>query len=117
MNGSTAPCLTWLVGDGGGLPVTAGSDRAAALPSAHRCLSTALNLPARTDASLDPLTRNDPIVEEMGVRAWAGYPVRAADGHVLGSSCVLDNVPRTSTPGRSSAPRGAQPSCRWTTSS
>ena len=28
------------------------------------------------------------------VRAWAGAPVRSADGHVLGSLCVLDTEPR-----------------------
>jgi GAF domain-containing protein len=34
----------------------------------------------------------------MGVRAWAGYPVRSADGHVLGSFCVVDTTPRSFTP-------------------
>jgi len=31
----------------------------------------------------------------MGVAAWAGYPVRAPGGEVLGTFCVVDTVPRT----------------------
>lgn len=47
------------------------------------------------DAAADDLTRNNPSIEAMGVRAWAGFPVRSPDGHVLGSFCVVDTVPRT----------------------
>jgi serine phosphatase RsbU (regulator of sigma subunit) len=47
------------------------------------------------DAAADELTRDNPSVEAMGVRAWAGFPVRSPDGHVLGSFCVVDTVPRT----------------------
>jgi len=46
------------------------------------------------DASLDTLTRENPSIASMGVRAWAGYPVRHPDGHVLGSFCVVDTEPR-----------------------
>ncbi len=49
------------------------------------------------DASVDDLTRDNPSVESMGVRAWAGYPVRHPAGHVLGSFCVVDTSPRTFT--------------------
>ncbi|WP_380165058.1 SpoIIE family protein phosphatase [Jannaschia sp. R86511] len=46
------------------------------------------------DASTHPRTRDNPSVRSMGVRAWAGYPVMSADGHALGSFCVVDTVPR-----------------------
>lgn len=50
-----------------------------------------------TDAAADPMTADNPSVDSMGVRAWAGYPVRSPDGHVLGSFCVVDTTPRTFT--------------------
>jgi phosphoserine phosphatase RsbU/P len=46
------------------------------------------------DATLDPRTRNNPSVESMGVRAWAGVPLVAPSGEVLGSFCIVDVVPR-----------------------
>ena len=46
------------------------------------------------DARLDPLTRDNPSIESMGVVAWAGFPVRSPDGQVLGSFCVVDGRPR-----------------------
>ncbi len=49
------------------------------------------------DATADPMTRDNPSVTSMGVRAWAGFPVRSADGHVLGSFCVVDTQPREFT--------------------
>ena len=48
-----------------------------------------------TDAATDGMTRLNPSVETMGVRAWAGFPVRDPEGHVLGSFCVVDTTPRT----------------------
>lgn len=48
-----------------------------------------------TDAATDPATEGNPSVETMGVRAWAGFPVRSPEGHVLGSFCVVDTSPRT----------------------
>ncbi|MBL7253482.1 PP2C family protein-serine/threonine phosphatase [Paractinoplanes lichenicola] len=50
-----------------------------------------------TDAREDPLTSDNPSIEKMGVIAWAGYPVRSPEGHVLGSFCVVDNEPRAWT--------------------
>lgn len=50
-----------------------------------------------SDASTDELTRDNPSVATMGVRAWAGYPVRDEGGHVLGSFCVIDTIPRQFT--------------------
>lgn len=46
------------------------------------------------DAASDPRTADNPSVESMGVRAWAGYPVVGPDGHVLGTFCVVDTDSR-----------------------
>ncbi len=47
-----------------------------------------------TDASVDSRTRENPSVQSMGVRAWAGFPLRAPGGEVLGSFCVVDTAAR-----------------------
>jgi serine phosphatase RsbU (regulator of sigma subunit) len=47
-----------------------------------------------TDAATDPRTRDNPSVAAMGVRAWAGFPLLAPTGEVLGSFCVVDTAPR-----------------------
>lgn len=46
------------------------------------------------DAPAHPVTHDNPSIEKMGVRAWAGWPIRAADGHVLGTFCAVDVQPR-----------------------
>lgn len=46
------------------------------------------------DTARDPLVRDNPAVTGMGVAAWAGFPLRAPDGEVLGSFCVVDTKPR-----------------------
>ncbi|MGY2066552.1 SpoIIE family protein phosphatase [Blastococcus sp. SYSU DS0619] len=43
-----------------------------------------------SDVTADDLTRDNPSIEGMGVRAWAGFPVHTPDGQVLGSFCVVD---------------------------
>ncbi len=50
------------------------------------------------DAANDALTCANPSIEAMGVCAWAGFPIVAPDGEVLGSFCVVDTVPRDWTP-------------------
>lgn len=45
------------------------------------------------DAAVDPRTRDHPSVDSMSIGAWAGYPIMAPDGSVLGSMCVIDHVP------------------------
>jgi serine phosphatase RsbU (regulator of sigma subunit) len=49
------------------------------------------------DAATDPLTRGHPSVRPMKIGAWAGYPIHAPGGEVLGSFCVIDENPRTWT--------------------
>lgn len=46
------------------------------------------------DARLDGRTRANPSVSRLDVVAWAGFPVRAPTGEVLGTLCVLDTVAR-----------------------
>ena len=44
------------------------------------------------DVTVDERTAANPSIEGMGVRAWAGFPVRTPDGQVLGSFCVVDTT-------------------------
>lgn len=47
------------------------------------------------DLSLDPRTKRNPLVtREPHIRFYAGAPLRAATGEVLGSLCVIDGKPR-----------------------
>lgn len=45
------------------------------------------------DAAADPRTRHHPSVAPMKIGAWAGYPILAPGGEVLGSMCVIDENP------------------------
>ena len=47
-----------------------------------------------SDTTVDERTRDNPSITSMGVRAWAGFPVHAPDGEVLGTFCVVDTQPR-----------------------
>ena len=42
------------------------------------------------DVTANALTRDNPSIESMGVRAWAGHPIRDARGLVLGTMCAVD---------------------------
>jgi len=46
------------------------------------------------DARDHPLVRDNPAIQDLGVIAYAGIPLAMADGHVLGSFCVIDHEPR-----------------------
>jgi PAS domain S-box-containing protein len=50
------------------------------------------------DAGRHPLGEDNPLVSEHGVTAYAGIPLVTRRGHVLGTLCVIDDVPRTWTP-------------------
>jgi len=47
------------------------------------------------DARTHPLVRDNPAVAEFGVGAYAGVPLRDADGRLLGALCALGLEPRS----------------------
>ncbi|HYN46723.1 MAG TPA: histidine kinase dimerization/phosphoacceptor domain -containing protein [Allosphingosinicella sp.] len=48
-----------------------------------------------TDASVDPRSLANPLVAgDFGLRFYAGVPLQTADGHNLGTLCVIDKAPR-----------------------
>lgn len=49
------------------------------------------------DARADPLVRDNPAIQDLGVIAYLGAPLRTPGGHVLGSLCAIDGRPRTWT--------------------
>ncbi len=48
------------------------------------------------DVRHHPLTAGNAAIASTGL-AWVGHPVRSPEGHVLGSFCVVDTVPRAWT--------------------
>lgn len=46
------------------------------------------------DTIADPIFREVPTVQSLGVRAYAGIPLVSDDGHAIGSFCAIDRVPR-----------------------
>jgi GAF domain-containing protein len=46
------------------------------------------------DARADPRFGSHPAVRSAGVAAYAGMPIVLADGHAIGTVCVLDTKPR-----------------------
>ncbi|HET6179446.1 MAG TPA: ATP-binding protein [Candidatus Sulfotelmatobacter sp.] len=56
------------------------------------------------DASKDPRFSSNPfVVSDPKIRFYAGAPFTSADGHPLGTLCVVDLVPRQLTPSQESA--------------
>ncbi len=49
------------------------------------------------DTRLDDRTKHNPSIVSRGVLAWAGVPLRAANGEVLGTVCVADTETRSWT--------------------
>lgn len=46
------------------------------------------------DARHDARLRDNPAIDALGVVAYAGFPVSAADGTIVGSLCAIDEEPR-----------------------
>lgn len=44
-----------------------------------------------------PVVRDNLAIRDLGVKAYAGVPIRTEDGHVLGSFCAIDSEPRVWT--------------------
>jgi GAF domain-containing protein len=47
------------------------------------------------DARVDPDSATNPAVEQFGVVAYAGVPLRTTDGEPVGTLCAIDYAPRT----------------------
>jgi GAF domain-containing protein len=47
------------------------------------------------DARLDARSAGNSSIDSMGVVAWAGFPLRSANGFVVGTFCAVDRVART----------------------
>lgn len=43
------------------------------------------------DARDDPLVRDNRAIDDLGVVAYAGFPILSADGQVIGSLCAIDH--------------------------
>ena len=50
------------------------------------------------DTTRDQRTRENPSISSMGVKAWAGFPLFAPGGEVLGTLCVVDTRQRDWSP-------------------
>lgn len=46
------------------------------------------------DARTHPLVQDSPAIAELGAIAYAGIPLTTAEGHVLGTLCVVEDEPR-----------------------
>jgi serine phosphatase RsbU (regulator of sigma subunit) len=51
-----------------------------------------------TDTRADPLTHDNLLIQSMGVAAWAGFPIHAPTGEILGTFSVADTLARDFTP-------------------
>ncbi|QSQ26120.1 GAF domain-containing protein [Pyxidicoccus parkwayensis] len=49
------------------------------------------------DARKDPMLRENLAVDQLGVVAYAGYPLKTPSGEVLGTLCAIDTGPRAWT--------------------
>ncbi len=82
-----------------GLPEAMAARRGGPLSHSFCKYVVASGLPLVAEDTLaHPLVRECALSSELGVRAYAGMPVHAPDGSVLGSFCALDLKPRPWTP-------------------
>ncbi|MDI6105903.1 GAF domain-containing protein [Actinoplanes sp. NEAU-A12] len=49
------------------------------------------------DATTDAVHADNPLLDMIGVRSYAGVPLIDDSGHVLGAHCIIDVAPRTFT--------------------
>lgn len=47
-----------------------------------------------SDASQHPLFRDNPAVDELGVRSYLGVPLASSDGHIIGACAAIDSKVR-----------------------
>lgn len=81
-----------------GPPEPLATDRETPLSRSFCRIVKATNAPLIvTDAREDDRVRSNPIIEELGVISYLGYPLRSSSGDVLGSVCVIDTEPRVWT--------------------
>lgn len=69
-------------------------------PLSHSFCQHAVNLGKPlviTDARIHPLVRDNLAIQDLGVIAYAGIPLVASDGNVLGTFCAIDHQPRVWT--------------------
>lgn len=57
-------------------------------------VETALGPVVIPDLRKDPRTQNNPLIMERGVQFYAGNPIMARNGSLIGTVCVLDIKPR-----------------------
>ena len=50
------------------------------------------------DVQRDPRFAANPVLQELGIRFYAGAPLRDAEGRTLGALCLQDTEPRTLSP-------------------
>jgi GAF domain-containing protein len=78
-----------------GLPEPWASKRGTPLSHSFCQHAVAARQPLIVDDARDhPLLRDNLAIRDMGVIAYAGIPLIAADGEALGSLCVIDRKPR-----------------------
>src|SRR5215471_13106629 len=78
-------------------------------PRAHAFCTHAIMQPEMfvvPDATQDERFAHNPLVTgDLHIRFYAGAPLAARDGHLLGTICVIDHEPHTLTPAQTEALR------------
>ena len=78
-----------------GLPEPVATERETPLSHSFCRIVKATDAPlVVTDATADARVAGNPAIDDIGIQAYLGYPLRAATGEPLGAVCVLDRVPR-----------------------